>query len=250
MPKIVQVIFSTNRLEYLIPTLKSTKNLNYFGCEVDRVVIDDYPRTRNDNLFIELCRLYGISKVFLNFENKGLSRTWTDFYKWASHKDYDYILHLEDDVKILEPVLVTDLIEILENNKDVSQVQLARQAWYNHEEEHKLLEDDHVYKNFRYMKVSVIFSPMASLCSAEIAKFPIAEEYKSNLNEGLIGQYMYQKHGRVSAIVKNFNGGPIINHIGEWFTGKRLVPGDDGYEKFSHYDPNQKYYSRDGREYR
>lgn len=249
MPKIVQVIFSTNRLEYLIQTLKSTVNLNYYGCEVEKIIIDDYPQTRNNALFIELCRLYNIDQVVLNLENKGLSKTWTEFYKYISDLNFNYILHLEDDVKILQPVLVTDLIEILETNPDVSQVQLSRQAWYNHETDPKPLDSDFIYKNYRYTKNSVIFSPMASLCSANVAKFPIVKEYGSNLNEGLIGKYMYDKYNKVSASLKNYHGRHIIEHLGEWFVGQRLVPGDEGYERFAHYDPNQKYYSRDGRQY-
>jgi|688.fasta_scaffold65816_6 hypothetical protein len=249
MHKIVQVIFSTNRLEYLIPTLKSTKNLNYYGCKVHRIVIDDYPRTRNDNLFVELCKLFDIDEVILNQENKGLSKTWTDFYKILTQRDYDYIFHLEDDVKILEPVLVTDLIELLKNDNTISQLQLSKNAWYFHETDHAAQDEDIVYKNFRYMKCSTIFSPMASICSKSVAHLPITDEYNSNLNEGIIGQYFYNR-GQVSAIVKNYHGKNIVEHIGEWFTGKRLIPGDNGYDQFSHYDPNQKYYSRDGKIYK
>jgi hypothetical protein len=128
-------------------------------------------------------------------------------------------------------------------------VQLARQPWYNHEEPHTSLETDILYKNYRFMKHSVIFSPMASLCSSNISRLPIAKEFNTNLNEGIIGKYMYEKHGQISAIIKNYYGKNIIEHIGEWFVGKRLVPGDDGYERFSHYDPNVKYYSKDGRKY-
>lgn len=249
MPKIVQVIFSTNRLEYLIPTLRYMQNINYYGCEVHRVIIDDYPRTRNNTMFLELCKLYGIDEIILNKENKGLSLNWTDFYKLIAERDYDYIFHLEDDVKIMQPVLVTDLIELLENNSDVSQVQLARQAWYSHEEDPKASSTDFIYKNYRYIKGSLIFSPMASLCPISVARLPIAQEQGCNLNEGIIGQYMFERLNKVSYNVRNYYGGPIINHIGEWFVGRRVLPTEPSYEMFAHYDPNLKYYSRDGRSF-
>lgn len=247
MPKIVQVIFSTNRLEYLIPTLRNMNNLNYYGCEVHKVIIDDYPRTRNNIMFTELCKIYGIDEIILNEENKGLSLNWTDFYKLIADRNYDYIFHLEDDVKILEPVLVTDLIELLEKDPEVSQVQLARQSWYHFEKDPSASAADYLYKNYRYIKGSLIFSPMASLCPAEIVTYPITKEYGCTLNEGIIGRYMYEKLNKVSINVRNYYGKHIIEHIGEWFVGKRVLPNEPSYELFSHYDPNLKYYSRDGK---
>ena len=98
--KICQVIFSTNRLDYLIPTLKSQANLNFYGCEVHKIFIDDYPKTRNDLLITELVKLYGYDEIILHEKNEGLSVTWSQFWDLIKDRDYDYIWHQEDDVEI------------------------------------------------------------------------------------------------------------------------------------------------------
>ena len=150
--KICQVIFSTNRLEYLLPTLEAQRNLNYHGCEVHKIFIDDYPKTRDDAYTTELVKSYGYDEIILHPNNQGLSVTWTEFWELIKDRDYDYVFHQEDDVEILEPVLVTDLIELLERDQTISQVQLARQAWYPNETDPASAPDDQIYKNFRYLK--------------------------------------------------------------------------------------------------
>lgn len=247
--KLCQIIFSTNRLEYLIPNLKSQHLLNFYNCDVHRIFIDDYPRTRNNLLIKALVEFYGFDEIILHENNQGLSATWNEFWNLIKDRDYDYVFHQEDDIEILEPVLITDLIEILEKDPTISQVTLSRQAWYNNETDPEPSDNDILYKNFRYQKNSVIFSPMASLYNHKITKIDFARFYNHNINEGLIGKALHENFGMVSANVKNFHGRKIINHIGEWFTGKRLLPGEPGFELYGHYDPNKKYYSKDGRDY-
>jgi hypothetical protein len=65
----------------------------------------------------------------------------------------------------------------------------------------------------------------------------------------MIGTVLYDHYNLVSANVKNFHGKACIKHIGEWFTGKRVLPNEPHYEKFSRFDPNKKYNSRNGSEY-
>lgn len=247
--KICQIIFSCNRLEYLIPTLESQKNLNFFGCEVHKIFIDDYPRTRNNSLITELVKLYGYEEIILHEENLGLSVTWSQFWDLIKDRDYDYVWHQEDDAVILEPVLITDLIEILERDPTISQTTLARGAWYTNETDPEPRDDDTVYKNFRYNRNSFIFSPLASLYHHKITKIPYRQYYDFNLNEGLIGKVLNEQHNLLSANVKNYYGKAFVKHIGEWFTGKRILPDEPNYEQFAHYDPDKKYHSRNGADY-
>lgn len=248
--KICQVIFSTNRLEYLLPTLEAQRNLNYYGCEVHKIFIDDYPKTRDDVYTTELVKSYGYNEIILHPENRGLSVTWTEFWELIKDRDYDYVFHQEDDVEILEPVLMTDLIELLEKERLVSQLRLSRQAWYFHETDPVAEADDLIYKNFRYTKKSLIFSPMASLYKHAITKIPFRQTYDFNLNEGLVGKVLYDQFGMVTAEIKNYHGKNIVKHLGEWFVGKRVLPGEPGYEQFEKYDPDIKYNSRHGAEYK
>ena len=248
--KICQVIFSTNRLEYLLPTLEAQRNLNYHGCEVHKIFIDDYPKTRDDTYTTELVKSYGYDEIILHPDNRGLSVTWTEFWELIKDRDYDYVFHQEDDVEILEPVLITDLIELLEKEQLVSQLRLSRQAWYFHETDPVAEANDLIYKNFRYTKKSLIFSPMASLYKHSITKIPFRQTYDFNLNEGLVGKVLFDQYAMVTAEIKNYYGKNIVKHLGEWFVGKRVLPGEPGYEQFEKYDPDIKYNSRPGAEYK
>jgi hypothetical protein len=247
--KICQVIFSTNRLDYLIPTLKSQANLNFYGCEVHKIFIDDYPKTRNDLLITELVKLYGYNEIILHEKNEGLSVTWSQFWDLIKDRDYDYIWHQEDDVEILEPVLITDLIELLERDPSLSQTQLARQAWYHNETDPVPSKDDYLYKNFRYVKNSFIFSPMASLYPHRLTKIPYRSHYDFNLNEGLVGKVLWEREKLISGNIRNYYGKNIISHIGDWFVGKRVLPNEPNYDQFAKYDPDKKYNSKDGSEF-
>lgn len=247
--KICQIMFSTNRLEYLIPNLKSQSLFNFYDCDVHKIIIDDYPKTRNNNLLFGLLHAYNFNEIIFHETNLGLSTTFTQFFNLVKERDYDYILHLEDDIKLLEPVLLTDLIEILEQDTSISQVQLARQAWYHHETDPTALPDDIIYKNFRYRKGSTIFSPMATLYPLSITKIPFQDYININLNEGMIGKILHDFYGKVSANVKNFHGKNIIEHIGEWSIGKRVIPGDPGFDKWGHIPTDSKHSSRYGSPY-
>jgi hypothetical protein len=254
--KICQVIFSTNRIEYLKRTLAAQRNLNWEGFTVDRIFIDDYPRGRDDLFLTELVRTYGYNEVHLHQTNLGLSVTWTEFWNLIRDRDYDYVWHQEDDVEILEPIRVMDLVALLQQDPGLSQIVLKRQKWYFNESDSRALDTDWTYLNYRYEKTSLIFSPMASLYSTERVHFPYSDWYKQyypgtnfseiNLNEGMVGKALAEGFGLVSGHLKASTGANLVNHIGEYFVGKRVLPNEPSYEQFSRYDPDKKYDSKTG----
>jgi hypothetical protein len=250
MYKICQVVFSTNRLEYLKPTLESQQtNLDYSGCEVHKIFFDDYPTNRNDAELIQLASQHGFNEFILHKKNQGLSATWSECWRLLRLRDYDFIFQHEDDVKFLEPIKMLDLVEFYNENKWISNICLARQAWYHHEKDPGPTDQDIIYKDFRVNKInSNIFGILASFFSSKILNFPIKEFANSNLNEGIVGLYLYQL-GMMPAVFKNKEGKQLVEHIGEWFVGKRVLENEPGYEQFKMFDPNKKYYSRNGQVY-
>ena len=46
--------------------------------------------------------------------------------------------------------------------------------------------------------------------------------------------------------MKDKDGKNLVNHIGEYFVGKRVLPDEPYYEKFSRYIPEQRYNSKTG----
>jgi hypothetical protein len=258
--KICQVIFSANRVEYLTRTLDTQKLLDFSECNVDKIFFDDLPLNRNDRLITELVKSHGYQELHLHPVNLGLSVTWTEFWNLIKNRDYDYIWHQEDDVEILEPVKIVDLIKLLEDNPTFAQIVLKRQAWYSNEEPPKALDTDIITNIGRVeLNTQLVFSPMASLYSIERVRFDYSTWYRENypdtnlhsinFNEGMIGVALYGSQQLIPARLKNINGNNIINHIGEYFSGKRVLPDEPGYASFEKYDPDKKYNSRNGSEY-
>ena len=243
--KILHVIFSTNRLKYLTKTLESHKYLDYGNHEVTKLIIDDYPKTRNDAIFELLCKTHKMLH-WLHKENLGLSVTWTQFFSYLENQSYDYILHQEDDVVLLESIKIDDMIECLESDNKIASVVLQRQPWYFHETESVIEETDTPFKNYFYSKNSKTFPIIFSLYKRSIIEYPFIDYWKFNLNEGMIMVYLDYFHQMYSVNLKNSLGKHIIEHIGEETIGKRILPGEPRWENFAHMHPDRVYSSRDG----
>lgn len=243
--KILHVIFSCNRLKYLFPTLNSLINLDYGNHQVDRLLIDDYPRTRNDFIFNLISKTYGFDTQ-LQSENYGLSVTWTKFFNFLKEKDYDYILHQEDDVILKYPTKIDDLIRCLESDSKIASVVLQRQPWYFHEQETHIEETDIKFDNFYYSKNEKTFPIIFSLYRRNIIDYNFTDYWNFNVNEGMVMVYLNHFHQLFSATLKGPNGENLIEHIGEETTGKRILQGEPRWEQFAHMHPDRVYNSRDG----
>lgn len=243
--KILHVVFSCNRIKYLTRTLDSWKNIDYSGHEVTRLIVDDYPRTRNNRIFNLLAKTHK-TLLWLNEENLGLSVTWSSFFNWLKTQDYDYVLHQEDDVVLTSPIKVDDLINILESDSNMASVVLQRQPWYFHEQEPKINETDTQVGGYFYEKNVKTFPIIFSLYRKSICEYPFQDYWKFNINEGMVMVYLDWFHKMYSATLKGPNGEALIEHIGEESTGKRILMGEPNWENFAHMDPNRVYSSRDG----
>lgn len=248
--KICHVIFSTNRIEYLKRTLSCKNKINYEEIEkVDRILIDDYPHGRKDEEIKRIALENDFTEIILNNENLGITKTWQKFFEIIKNRKYDFIFHQEDDVEIIENFKIKEVIEILQNDSNLSQVQLKRNNWYNFEtEEIGPKNDDIIYKQYRYETGNPYFWMMSSLYPAWISQEPILQETGFNPAEGVIAYYLKTKYKKYSALLKTEKGHPMINHFGEYSQGKRCLENEPGWEKFKYYNPLKKYCSRTGKE--
>jgi hypothetical protein len=245
--KICHVVFSTNRIEFLKKTFEAQKKFDYSGLEVHKLFIDDYPLGRNDDFIAKFAKSNGYDEIILHEENWGITKTWQQLFDLIKDRDYDYILHQEDDVEIMYPLKVMDMIEILQQDPTLSQVQLKRNNWYPHEtEEIGPKEDDTIFKNYRYEKTTSYFWMLTSLYPSWICKEPILKETGFNPSEGVIADYLRDKYKIGSALLKSEKGGILVNHIGDYFRGKRVAENEPSYEKFNYMDPKKNYCSRTG----
>lgn len=245
--KILHVIFSTNRLKYLTKSINSLNLLDYSGHTVDRLIVDDYPKTRNNRIF-ELIGAAHNFKLTLNSENLGLSVNWSNFFDWLATQDYDYILHQEDDVLLNSPVSLNDLLNVLESDQKIASVVLQRQPWYFHEQPFKLEESDIPWNNgqYHYYKNTATFPIIFSLYRKSIIEYPFRDYWKFNLNEGMIMVYLNHFYQMYSVMLKNSMGGHLIEHIGEESIGKRVLEGEPNWEQFAHINPDIPHSSRNG----
>lgn len=252
MKKVCQVLFSTNRFPYLTRTLEAQKKMvDFEGIELFKLMIDDYPLNRDNGYVIEYAQKYGFNEIILHEENMGITSTWEQFFNYVKDKDFDYIFHHEDDVEPTKPIRILDMIEILENDKNLYQVQLKRNNWYLHEnEEFSVKETDIKYKNFYYETQANFFNMLFAVYPAWIAKENFREDLGCCPSEGMISHLLNKKYGMQGAYLKDSDGMFLVNHFGETTRGKRVNEGEPGWEHFGSnvFDPSKLYNSRTGRE--
>lgn len=258
--KVLHVIFSANRVPYLTRTLATAhRNLDWSGVERHGLVFDDYPKGRDDSLFHSLARRYRFHELILHEENQGLSATWQELNELIMTRDYNYVLHQEDDVELLQPLRVMDLIEMHQNVQNrVSMIKLKRNYWYDRdggESFYAVPENAQKVSGGRLLSRNLEgtrddFNTMFALYPASIVKKFQKEDLGCNPNEGTVAWHLNENYDLRSAVLSNSDGTNMINHIGDYFQGKRLLPGEPSYEIFSVYDPDRKYCSKTGAAWR
>ena len=247
--KICQVIFSTNRIDYLSRTLKSQQNLNFEQCEVTKVFFDDFPTGRNNTLISALARSYGFNHIILHEKNQGITRTWQELFNFVNDHEFDYVWHQEDDVEILHPIRIIDLINILNDNKHLSQIQLKRNNWYDSEITPIGPKDtDTIIGKYRIEHGNPYFWMMSSLYPAWICREPILSVTGNNPSESVIANYLLTKFGIRVGLLKTEAGGIMVNHFGEYTRGIRVAENEPGWEQFKNFNPMLDYHSKTGQE--
>jgi hypothetical protein len=260
--RLCQVIFSTNRPEYLVRTLNAQQLLDTSGCQVDKIFFDDYPKDRDGLVMTTLATDAGYEEIYLHDRNMSIGATWEECWAILRERDYDYVWHQEDDVELLERVSVASLVDVLLAVPTASQVVLKRQPWYAHEEPSRMLSDDLIFDGFRgeFGPAHVYFTPIASLYPMSVVRFDYRAWYKAhypqdvewqttNVNEAMIGKALLEGFGLRSLHLKNKTGGNLIRHIGDYTQGRKLLPGEPGYPAFAGLDPEVKYRSGTGQVY-
>jgi len=282
--KICKVIFSTNRPDYLIRTLESFKDLNFNGHEVDGIFVDDYPQGRDDDQIRSIAEQYGYNRVVLHEKNIGLTGTWAHINQLLSDKKYDYVWQQEDDVELIAPLHVDNLIKFLEHDPLMAQVCLSRQLWYpgeievelskkpgyKYEEDYtkrvemilaalsdkevifapQVNDEDKIFESYRYQTFTERFANMATLYHYWISQEPIEQTYGYHPSEGVVMACIRRNNvGYYGSIIRQHDGRPYLNHIGEYSQGIRITKQTDpGGGSFTWMDPSKRYNARWGYE--
>tara|TARA_Y100001938_G_scaffold29079_1_gene39263 strand:+ start:7961 stop:8746 length:786 start_codon:yes stop_codon:yes gene_type:complete len=247
------LFFSTNRLEYLVPTLKSfEENIDFSGCNVNKIFIDDYPKDRDNSIFQKIKKDYNIDELILHEQNQGQSVTWKEAWS-VIPESTNYIWHQEDDFIFPKKIIIRDLIDLIQQCPvTLSQVCLKRQVWYTGANDFiKRIESGEVGEEIEFPVNGVnkkiilhqdYFNANPCLYPAWVTR----EKYSFNPQESVIANDFKQRYGNsvYSAIYGARQDEHLSHHIGHYTQGQKVSENEPGWDWLKDYDPNKKYYSR------
>lgn len=248
--KVTILFFSTNRLEFLIPSLDSFfKHVNFGENEIYSVLIDDYPKDRDDEMFRKIQKKYNIDKLILHEENQGYSKTWKE--GWDNiPENTDFIFHQEDDFTYHTEIEISSLTQILKRQPKLYQIVLKRQIWYeppNGDLIYKLEKGqlETFEESFEIDGKNHYITGNRNIFNANPCLYPyfITQiKYGNTIQEHMILTHLLKKHPDMYGCFygKRLDP-PLTTHIGHFTQGKRMLPGENGYETYKVYNPDKKY---------
>jgi len=256
-------MWSVNRLEYLIPTLTSTKDLVDWGeHEVYGIFIDDMPNDRDDAFITQLAKTHGYDKIILHTENNGLAKTWEETYNLIKDNDYDFIWHQEDDLTLNQKIKIDDHIRYLNSNDSCYQTVLSSQVWYSGRYEHNKELQERLSKSIQWEGFNTIEQNAKVFKSAfSLTKYShYMEAIGLYLDNNILGvglntdiscfdedilahifdhysKNVQKNYNQWAIVFYDNNNDPLSRHIGEWTWGHRTTQEyldtyvDDGWVK-------------------
>jgi GT2 family glycosyltransferase len=117
-PKILIIIVTWNKKEYVLDLLASIANLDYLG-DLDIVVVDN---ASNDATVAAIQATYPQVHLICHTENLGGTGGFNAGLKWAYTQDkYDYLWLLDNDVVVHKRALI-ELVNVLQQQPDIAVV--------------------------------------------------------------------------------------------------------------------------------
>uniref|UniRef100_A0A6C0CJ30 Glycosyltransferase 2-like domain-containing protein n=1 Tax=viral metagenome TaxID=1070528 RepID=A0A6C0CJ30_9ZZZZ len=246
-PKVTVIFFSTNRLQYLLPTLDSfDRQVDFTNTTTYKILCDDYPKDRDPKIFEMIQQRYSIDELILHQKNKGQSETWKELWSKIP-KDTDYVFQMEDDFTFNTSIKITDLIDILKADPYAIQIALKRNVWYPKNDfidkiNSGVVGNEVVLNGTPVIKHQTYFNANPNMCPVWVTQ----ETYPHNPQESVIIHHLVQKDPKYySAILGKRDDPPHVTHIGEVMQGKKVAPGEPGWDWLKEYDPDKKYFSKE-----
>lgn len=241
------IFFSTSRYEYLIPMMKSFhQNVDTSGCNIRKILVDDYPLRRNKEVVNLVSEVYNIDQVIMHEENLGYSETWRR--AWAEYipKDTDFIFHMEEDFVFNERINIKNMCKIFDNDSRLLyQISLKREVFFNNGNDFiQNIQSGRTGIEETICDVSLVLHN--ELFNANPCIYPYwitQEKYDYNPQEGTIVYKLNQKHNGSCALYGSRHCTPQLTHIGEYNQGRKVLPNEPGWDWLKDYDPTKQYYS-------
>ncbi|MBF0241426.1 MAG: glycosyltransferase family 2 protein [Desulfamplus sp.] len=118
-PKILIIIVTWNKQEYVMQLLKSIKKIAYDMQYIDILLVDN---ASSDDTIATVSKEYPEVNIISNKENLGGTGGFNTGLKWAAEQPdgkYDYLWLLDNDVVVNRYALI-ELVELLEKNRDAA----------------------------------------------------------------------------------------------------------------------------------
>jgi len=248
--KIGLIVFSSNRLQYLEPVLDSLTLLDFEGFDVYKILIDDFPKNRDDEKLLILASKHGFREIILNKETQGYDNNIKKAWERCQELNVDFIWHQEDDYRITKPISIRSLIDIISiTQKQIVSVVLRREPWYPFEKERETIFGPHwIFKNNNHSDRAFTtiqhqnetlylntlngfnwFYFMPTLYKIEVTKIPFEHDYLPQ--EGTISYACFRSFGECyQAFYETDLSEYHCEHIGEISHGLKTSKGMPGYE--------------------
>lgn len=247
LPRILVVIFSTNRYAYLRRMLESLRrNVDFGGCFVHTLLVDDFPIRRDAAKLHSLRDRFCIDTVISHPENMGLGKSWREVWHTLKERQEEWVLHLEEDIEFNAPLKVKDMVEAYASSEEpLSQIFLKRNVCYAPEDdfvakiERGDIGDDRPGSLVGVVNQRMYFVAMASLYPRDLAlRFDFATDPHEHNARAFFGDFF----GMWSGMWGQRHDPPLITHIGEVSRGIKISDYDSDASRFAHLPTSRDYH--------
>jgi len=223
--KSIDLIITTNgRKEYILPTINSWKN--FIDLNINKkIIIDDSGNKEYQEWLKETFPDFEIMPLGpVNMGFSFLMKTWLVDLELNSK----YLLLLEDDFLLLEELDVDKILNILDNNENVIQLTLKRQAWSQEEVAaggmiERLFNGCNFIQKDDWFEHREFFTTNPSFMNIERLRSyskPIYEKVDGLITEGEFGSALFESNKDLySAFLGKIFDTHKVEHIGHIRTG-------------------------------
>lgn len=238
LPKVLIVIFSTNRYDYLERTLESfRRHVDFGGCVAKTLLIDDYPAARDAVRSKGIEDRFCIDIIVRHAVNKGLGRSWRDVWDYIRSRPElgDWIFHLEDDAVFQRPVAVREVIEAYASApKPLTQVFFKRNVCYAPDDDFiAKIETNKIGDDIPGSSIGVAqneyFVAMASVYPRDLVTRFVSDK---DPHEHTVRDY-FMKWNMASGMWGSRGDPPVVEHIGIVSRGLKVSEYDVEAARFS-----------------
>jgi hypothetical protein len=163
--------------------------------------------------------------IYVDKNPSGFANATSKCFEVALDSGCKYVLHTEDDFVLNRKLETSNLINILKENKNLSQISLQRQPWYDHEKTKDTIIDSYRAQgheftekesnNSFYMEHSFYWTTNPNIYPIEIARLGWPKESSSEIK---FTKKIFSL-GYKSAFYEKEGSEPYVTHIGHFRVG-------------------------------